>query len=151
MTTRRQFLELTITFGAAGAVALACSSEDKTGTTGGSSSGGSSSGGSSSGGSSSGSTGTKDASTDAGSADTSQPFQCRSSISQNHGHTLVIPVADLDSTSPKTYSIIGTADHDHQVTFDAQQLADLKAGVSINVTSNNGGTTHDHDLAVKCS
>lgn len=149
MMTRRQVLELTVTFGAVGAVALACGSEDKTGTTSGSSSGGSSSGGSS-GGSSSGST-AKDAASDTGSADTAQAFECRSSITQNHGHKLVIPLEDLDSTTPKTYSIIGTADHDHQVTFDAQQLADLKAGVSINVTSNDGGTTHDHDLAVKCS
>lgn len=150
MMTRRQVLELTITVGAAGAVALACSSEDSTGSTSSSSSGGSSSGGSS-GGSSGTRASTKDAASDTGAADTAQAFECRSSITQNHGHKLVIPLADLDSTTPKTYSIIGTADHDHQVTFDAAQLADLKAGVSVNVTSNDGGTTHDHDLAVKCA
>lgn len=147
MMTRRQLLELTVSFGAAGAVVLACS-EDSTGT-GSSSSGGNSSSGGSSGGSSSG--GAKDAATDTGSGDATLEFACRSSIAENHGHKLVIPVEDLESTSPKTYSIIGTADHDHQVTFDVQQLAELKAGVSINVTSNDGGQTHDHDIAVKCS
>lgn len=146
MTSRRRFLELTITFGTvgAGALAFACS-EKSTGTASSSSGGGSSSGGSSSGSSSG-----KDASRDTG-GDTTEAFQCRFSIADNHGHRLVIPVEDLDSTSPKTYSIIGTADHDHQVTFTAEELADLKAGVSINATSNNGGTTHDHNLAVKCS
>ena len=147
MTSRRKFLELTITFSAAGALAIACS--DKSTGTGSSSSGGRSSGGSS-GGSSSGSSGGKDAASDTG-GDTTEAFQCRSSIADNHGHRLVIPVEDLDSTSPKTYSIIGSADHDHQVTFTADDLADLKAGVSVNVTSNDGGTTHDHAVAVKCA
>jgi hypothetical protein len=141
--TRRQVLELTVTFGAVGAVALACSSEKATGTGSSSSSSGGSSGGSSSGGT--------DAATDGSSGDATPAFECRSSISDNHGHKLVIPVEDLDSTSPKTYSIIASADHDHQVTFTADDLAELKAGVSINVTSTNGGTTHDHNLAVKCS
>jgi hypothetical protein len=149
MMTRRQVLELTVSFGAAGAVVLACSdSSTGTGSSSSSSSSGSSSGGSSSGGSSSGG---KDAASDTGSGDAALEFACRSSIAENHGHKLVIPLEDLDSTSPKTYSIIGTADHDHQVTFDATQLADLKAGVSINVTSNDGGQTHTHAVAVKCS
>jgi hypothetical protein len=147
--TRRQFVELTITFSTAGALALACSSES-TGNTSSSSSGGSSSGGTGDGGGSSGSTTSKDAATDTGSADATQEFACRSSITDNHAHSLVIPVADLDSSSPKTYSIIGLSDHDHQVTFDAQQLTDLKAGVSVKVTSTMH-ETHDHDVTVKCS
>lgn len=150
MISRRQFIELSVTFGTfgAGAVVFACSSSSSTGTNSSSSSSGGSSSGGSSGGSSSGAS--KDAATDTG-GDATLEFACRSSIAENHGHKLVIPIEDLDSTSPKTYSIIGTADHDHQVTFDADQLADLKAGVSVNVTSNNGGTTHDHAIAVKCS
>lgn len=146
-------LELTITFGAASALAAACSSEDSKTGTGGSSSGATSSSGGSSGGSSSGGSSgtTKDAASDTGSGDATTAFECRSSITANHGHRVVIPLEDLDSTSPKTYSIIGTSDHDHQITFDAQQLADLKAGISVQVTSTNGGTTHDHDVAVKCS
>ena len=145
MMTRRQFVELTITFsafGSAGVAAVACTSESSTGTSSSSSSGGSSGGSSGSGG--------KDAAADTG-GDATLEFACRASIAENHGHKLVIPVEDLDSTSSKTYSIIGTADHDHQVTFDSAQLAELKAGVSINVTSNDGGTTHDHAIAVKCS
>jgi hypothetical protein len=153
--TRRQVLELGIslvgTFSAAGAVAIACSSESSTpSNTSSSSSSGSSSGGSSGTGSSSGSTAPKDAAADTSSVDATQEFACRSSISVNHGHTLVIPVADLESTTSKTYSIIGSSDHDHQVTFDAQQLADLKAGVSLKMTSTMH-ETHDHEVSVKCS
>src|SRR5947208_1914370 len=44
-------------------------------------------------------------------------------IADNHGHQLVIPSADLDSTTSKVYSIMGTAMHDHMVTFSAAQLA----------------------------
>lgn len=150
MMTRRQVLELTVSLGslgAAGVVAVACSSDEKTGTSSGGPAGNDAGGG---GGKTDGG-GAKDGASDTGGGDTAEAFACRSSIQLNHGHVLTIPVADLDSTSPKTYSIIGTADHDHQVTFDARQLADLKAGVSVQVTSTNGGTTHDHDIAVKCS
>jgi len=38
-------------------------------------------------------------------------------ISANHMHALTIPAADVDSTVAKTYSIMGTATHDHTVTL----------------------------------
>ena len=60
---------------------------------------------------------------------------CAATISDNHGHVLAIAAADLDSTSDKTYDIQGSAGHTHSVTFTAAQLAQLKAGNTVSVTS----------------
>lgn len=71
------------------------------------------------------------------------------SISNNHGHTLTINESDLDSTADKTYNIMGTASHNHTVTFTVAQLGTLKSGQSVTVTST---TTegHTHDVTAKC-
>ncbi|HEY6353837.1 MAG TPA: hypothetical protein VIY30_05060 [Burkholderiaceae bacterium] len=75
-------------------------------------------------------------------------------ISGNHGHMLTVPTADLASTSAKTYSIMGTATHDHTVTLSPAQLAQLKAGGSVTVTSTvtNAPTfgSHSHDVTISC-
>lgn len=78
---------------------------------------------------------------------------CRSvTFSANHGHALSIPLADLDSTTAKTYSIQGAGLHDHLVTLSPAQLALLKAGQSLTVTSSEGGLTpHSHDMAASCA
>jgi hypothetical protein len=70
-------------------------------------------------------------------------------ISGNHGHALVIAKSDLDSPTQMTYDIHGVADHTHSVTFSTAQLAQLKAGTSVTVTST---TTlgHEHDVSVTC-
>ena len=77
---------------------------------------------------------------------------CADSIANNHGHVLTIPVADLDSTAPKTYDIMGTATtHTHTVTFSAAQLAQLKAGTMVTVTSSPAATDgHTHAVSVTC-
>ena len=74
---------------------------------------------------------------------------CTPDILGNHGHVLAIPTSDLDLTTAKTYDIHGTADHTHSVTFSAAQLAQLKAGTSVTVTST---TTfgHEHQVSVTC-
>lgn len=67
----------------------------------------------------------------------------------NHGHVLTIPAADLNSAVNMTYNIQGTADHNHTVTFTPAQLAQLKAGTAVTVTS----TTiqaHSHDVTTNC-
>ena len=71
-------------------------------------------------------------------------------ISGNHGHMLTIAKTDLDSTTDKVYSIMGSATHDHTVTLTAAMLAQLKAGMSVTVTSS---TTlqHNHDVTVSCA
>ena len=56
-------------------------------------------------------------------------------ISGNHGHSLTIAMADLDSTTDKTYSIMGTATHDHTITLTVAQLRALKAGQGATVNS----------------
>ncbi len=148
--TRRKFVELTALFtgtamtGLAGALAPACSSDDGTSLP---------------------PTGSGDAATgaDAATADGAAPtdaaatdsapvaVQCRSTITQNHGHRITIPLADLELTAPKTYSIIGSSDHDHQITLDATDFAQLKSKLSVKKTSTNGGTTHDHEVTVLCT
>ena len=70
-------------------------------------------------------------------------------IAGNHDHVLAIPSADLDSMVNKTYSIMGGAGHDHQVTFTPAQLAQLKAHVSVAVTST-VGLGHDHVVTATC-
>ena len=77
---------------------------------------------------------------------------CTDAISNNHGHVLAIPIADLDSTTAKTYDIMGTATtHTHTVTFSAAQLAQLKAGTMVTVTSTPASTDgHTHSASVTC-
>jgi hypothetical protein len=60
---------------------------------------------------------------------------CSATITGNHGHTLTIPVADLNSTVDMTYDIMGAADHAHSVTFSAMDLYNLKFGYTVAVTS----------------
>jgi len=71
-------------------------------------------------------------------------------ISGNHGHILTIPVADLDAATDKSYSIMGTATHDHMVTLSPAQLAQLKGGQSVTVTSTLTNA-HSHNLTIICA
>jgi hypothetical protein len=71
-------------------------------------------------------------------------------IAGNHGHALVIASADLDSMVPVTYNIQAMADHNHQVTLSAAQLAQLKAHQTVVVTSTTTAG-HNHDLTVTCA
>ena len=75
---------------------------------------------------------------------------CAATISDNHGHVLAIPAADLDSTTDKTYDIQGTAGHTHSVTFTAAQLAQLKAGTTVSVTTTMT-LSHDHRIGEHCA
>ena len=76
---------------------------------------------------------------------------CDGAIAANHGHVLPIVVADLDSTTPKTYDIMGSAPHSHSVTLSVAQLGQLKAGTSVTVTSTAfPGDGHTHAVMVSC-
>jgi hypothetical protein len=73
-------------------------------------------------------------------------------ISGNHGHSLTIPAADVDSMVSKTYSIAGTAGHDHTITLTPAQLAQIKLMNAVTVTSTIGGSpSHTHDVTVNCA
>ena len=74
-------------------------------------------------------------------------------ISANHGHSLTILKADLDSTTDKTYTLSPSVDgHVHGVTFTVAQLGNLKAGTPVSVTSTTTaasaayGGTHNHSV-----
>lgn len=71
-------------------------------------------------------------------------------IAGNHGHSLSIARADLDSATNKTYNITGTANHAHSVTFTPAQLQALKAGQSVTVTSTTD-SAHDHAVTASCA
>lgn len=75
---------------------------------------------------------------------------CAAAIQDNHGHVLTIPIADLDSTVAMTYSIQGSADHGHSVTFSAAQLADLKAGRIVSIVSTTT-LSHSHAIDERCA
>ena len=81
------------------------------------------------------------------------PQSCGASgtgISGNHGHSVTILVADLDSPTDKTYDIQGSASHDHQITLTVAQLQMLKAGQTVTV----GSTTtlsHAHNVTTGCT
>jgi hypothetical protein len=81
---------------------------------------------------------------------------CSATITANHGHTLAIPVADLNLTVPMTYDITGAADHAHSVTFSAMDLYNLKFGATVAVTSTMSvasltTTPHDHAIGELCA
>ena len=71
-------------------------------------------------------------------------------ISLNHGHTLVIASSDLDSTADMTYSIRGSADHDHTVTMTVAQLRQLKAGGSVTAVAS-VSAAHSHVATAACT
>jgi len=74
---------------------------------------------------------------------------CGSVFDFNHGHLLTILRSDLDFATAKSYDIQGGADHTHTVTFSVAQLATLKSGASVTITST---TTdyHQHGITVSC-
>lgn len=71
-------------------------------------------------------------------------------ISANHGHSLVVPKADVTAAVSKTYSIQGTSSHPHQITITAAQFATLKTGRSVSVTSSSV-SSHVHTVTVACA
>lgn len=134
---------------------------------GGSGSGGSGSGGSGSGGSGSGGAGSGGAvgtgGMDAGQAADVQDAPMAgdgpaggacatttSTIETNHGHVLMVPGADVAAGATKTYSIKGTATHNHMVTITAAMFQVLKSPMMIMMTSTttNG---HNHVVLVMCA
>jgi hypothetical protein len=73
-----------------------------------------------------------------------------SAISANHGHSLVVPKADVTKAAPKTYSIKGTSGHPHTVALTAAHFAQLASGKSVVVTSSNDAA-HTHQVTISCA
>lgn len=74
------------------------------------------------------------------------------SISANHGHSLVVPKADVAAGAEETYVITGSAGHSHSVTLTATHFASLAANQQIVVTSTPAdGAGHTHNVTVSCA
>lgn len=71
-------------------------------------------------------------------------------IGGNHGHVLVVPKADVVAGAQKTYDIQGTADHTHQVTLTAADMASLQQNLAAHETST-VMFSHSHAIAVSCA
>ncbi|MDZ4695425.1 MAG: hypothetical protein SGI86_09755 [Deltaproteobacteria bacterium] len=117
--------------------------------TGGTGTGGSGTGGSGTGGSKMGGMGGT-AST-GGTGGTSAGNMCSAkivaTISNNHGHALEIPMADITAGVTKCYNAKGTSQHDHYLTVTAANFTTLKGGGVVKVFSCNGG---DHEYVLSC-
>jgi hypothetical protein len=77
-----------------------------------------------------------------------------SEITGNHGHLLTVPTADLTSTTAMTYSIMGSATHDHSLTLSPADLAQLDSGGTVTVVSSVTDAptfgSHSHGVTVTC-
>lgn len=71
-------------------------------------------------------------------------------ISANHGHSLVVAPADVAAGVAKTYSIQGSAGHDHQITLTPAQFSALSSGHKVTVVSTND-LGHTHTVTVSCA
>jgi len=81
------------------------------------------------------------------------PLTCASPatvIGGNHGHVMMVTMADVTAMANKTYNIMGTALHDHTVNITQAQYAQLKANGTISVESSSDGT-HTHTITVMCT
>ena len=76
-------------------------------------------------------------------------------IQTNHGHVLVVPVADINAGVDKGYDIRGTADHTHTVTLTAADFASLKQNTGVEEASTISASafygTHGHQIDVSCA
>jgi hypothetical protein len=71
-------------------------------------------------------------------------------IGGNHGHVLVVSKADIVAGAQKTYDIRGTADHTHQVTLTAADMASLQQNIGAHEAST-VTLSHSHSIAVSCA
>lgn len=69
-------------------------------------------------------------------------------ISMNHGHSLEIPMADVEAGVEQTYDASGDSGHCHEVTLTAEDFATLRAGGAVTKYSCNGG---DHEYVLSCA
>jgi len=147
--TRKEFLTLTFTLVGTTAAAAACSSDSNatTGTAGTSGGAHGGSGGGAAG--TSGSAGTTGAGgTGGGAAACSDPLPEVQSAS-DHTHTLVIPASTLNATTAQTIDTGLALAHMHAVTLEPADLATLKGGSSVMITSS-VASAHTHVFTISC-
>lgn len=157
--TRQRFLQLSVRFAGATAVlgAFGCPSGDDTGDDGAGSSGGPGSTGGSSGDGSTSSTPSTTSGpgeeSSGGPGDSSGGSICGTGadadIATNHGHSLFVPIADLEAGVEVTYDITGTSAHPHMVTLTPDQLTMILEGMSVVVQSTEDNA-HTHEVTISC-
>lgn len=69
-------------------------------------------------------------------------------ISANHGHSLTVPIADIQAGVDVTYELQG-GDHTHMVTITAANFGQLASNNAIQVRSTNDAA-HSHPIAIGC-
>jgi len=74
------------------------------------------------------------------------------SIGSNHGHVLMVSMADVNAGVDKTYDIMGTSTHTHSVTVTAANFASLQnnPNMSVMVTST-VASAHSHGITILCA
>jgi len=71
-------------------------------------------------------------------------------ISTNHGQTLQVPVADVQSGVEKQYSIQGGSGHDHMITVTAANFDTLKNNQEVQINSTSADS-HTHAVIISCA
>lgn len=70
-------------------------------------------------------------------------------IGTNHGHTIVVPVADVRNRQEKVYDITGNSQHPHEITVTPAMFAMIEAGQTVTVASSTDAG-HSHQVTITC-
>ncbi len=73
-----------------------------------------------------------------------------SQIENNHGHTLIVSIADITAGAQKSFDITGSSAHPHEITLTAAHFATLAGGGSVTVDSTTDAS-HSHEVVVSCA
>jgi hypothetical protein len=71
-------------------------------------------------------------------------------ITNNHGHSVMVPKGDFSASGDRTYDIQGSATHTHSITLTEAHRSALVQGTTVTVTSTSG-SAHTHDVTVSCA
>lgn len=69
-------------------------------------------------------------------------------VTGNHGHVLMIPMADVMAGTTKAYNAQGTSNHPHWVELTTADFTKLKAGGTVRKLSCDDG--HEHEYIINC-
>ncbi len=72
------------------------------------------------------------------------------SITGNHGHSLLVPGADFIAPVARSYSIMGASGHDHAISLSAANFTTLANGQPVTVASTSGAG-HTHTVTLACA
>ena len=77
------------------------------------------------------------------------PDGASGTVLTNHGHTLLVPQADVMAGVQKNYNIQGNANHNHTVTVTASDFNQLALGNEVQ-TQSSFLMAHDHVVLIAC-